>query len=87
MKTVSVRVQDETLERMQRLAEAQGKGFDEFLSEAVAGLAGVWRHAPSPAERRRQLDQLWERIDTCNVEVGERPSRARTYDQRRFHRY
>ncbi len=42
---------------------------------------------PSPEERRRVLDKLWERIDACNVEVGERPTRARSYDHRRFHRY
>ena len=88
MKTVSITVEDEALEAMQRLADAQGKGLNDLVSNAVARLtlSGI-RAVPSPEERRRVLDKLWERIDACNVEVGERPTRARTYDHRRFHRY
>ena len=88
MKTVSVTVDDEAWEAMQRLAQAQGKGLSDFVSSAVTKLATPGAQAiPTPDERRRVLEKLWERIDACNVEVGERPNRARTYDHRRFHRY
>ena len=88
MKTVSITVEDAAWEAVQRLARTQGKGLNDLVSSAVADLAasGV-QPVPSPEERRRVLDKLWERIDACNVEVGERPTRARTYDHRRFHRY
>ena len=87
MKTVSITVEDAAWETMQRLAQAQGKGLDDLLSNAVARLtASCVATVPAPEERRRVLDNLWERIDACNVEVGERPTRARTYDHRRFHR-
>ena len=87
MKTVSITVEDAAWEAMQRLAQAQGKGLSDLLSSAAAGLMAPVAIVPSPEERRRFLDKLWERLDACNVEVGERPSRARTYDHRRFHRY
>jgi hypothetical protein len=87
MKTVSIMVEDATWETMQRLAQAHGKGLDELMSTAVSGLTASVPMVPLPEERRRFLDKLWTRIDACNVEVGERPTRARTYDHRRFHRY
>lgn len=88
MKTVSITFQDQAWEAMQRQAEAQDKGLDELFVKAVEGMAEARSLSlPSPEERRRVLDKLWDRIDACNVEVGERPTRARTYDHRRFHRY
>lgn len=87
MKTVSITVEDASWEAMQRLAQTQGKAVSDLFSIAAAGLTARAAVAPSPEERRRFLDKLWERIDACNVEVGERPSRARTYDCRRFHRH
>jgi len=88
MKTVSITVEDAAWEAMQRLAQAQGKRLDDVVSSAVTGLATAgFRSVPGTKERRRVLDKLWERIDACNVEVGERPTRARTYDHRRFHRH
>ena len=88
MKTVSITVEDEVWEAMQRLAHSQGKRADDLALEALAGLTAPRAPAgPAPEERRRVLDRLWARIDACNVEVGERPTRARTYDHRRFHRY
>ena len=87
MKTVSITVEDAAWESMQRLAQAQGKGLSDLMSTAVAGLTASVPSAPAPEDRRRFLDKLWERIDAGNVEVGERPSRARTYDHRRFHRH
>lgn len=88
MKMVSIAVEEAAWEAVQRLAQARGEGLNELVLKAVTGLAAS-RVAPLPApeERRRVLDGLWERIDACNVEVGERPTRARTYDHRRFHRY
>ena len=88
MKTVSITVEDAAWEALQRLAQLQGKALDDLVSNAVSGLTvGVTQGVPTPQERRQVLDKLWNRIDACNVEVGEQPSRARTYDHRRFHRY
>ncbi len=88
MKTVSITIQDQAWDTLRRQAEAQGKRLDELVLNAVAGMTEARsRDLPSPEERRRVLDKLWDRIDACNVEVGERPSRARTYDHRRFHRH
>jgi len=88
MKTVSITVEDRAWAAMRRLAKAQGKRLGDLVTNAVAGLAAQQSQAmPSPEERRRVLDKLWDRIDASNVEVGERPSRARTYDHRRFHRH
>jgi hypothetical protein len=88
MKTVSITVEDAAWEAMQKFAQAEGKALGEIVSNAVAGLpASRVCTLPSPEERRRVLDRLWNRIDACNVEVGERPTRARSYDHRRFHRY
>ncbi|MDA1278090.1 MAG: hypothetical protein O2960_29185 [Verrucomicrobia bacterium] len=88
MKTVSVTVEEAAWEAMQKLAKAEGKALGEIVSNAVSELsASRVRTLPSPEERRRVLGKFWDRIDACNVEIGERPTRARTYDHRRFHRY
>ena len=88
MKTVSITVEDAAWEAMQKLTKAEGKALGEILSSAVAGWSASRVHSmPSLEERRQVLEKLWDRIDACNVEIGERPTRARTYDHRRFHRY
>jgi hypothetical protein len=87
VKTVSITIDDGAWETMQRLAQSQGKPLDDVLASATEALASAAATPPSCEERRRFLDKLWDRIDACNVEVGEQPSRARTYDYRRFHRY
>ena len=88
MKTISVTVDDAAWEAVQRSARAQGKRVSDLVSNAVVSLATSGTStAPSREQRRQVLDKLWERIDTCNVEIGERPTRARTYDGPRFHRH
>lgn len=88
MKTVTIRVEDQTWEAMQRLAQEQAQALDQLVSNMVNNYARSQSQAiPLPEQRRLVLDQLWNRIDACNVEVGERPNRSRTYDHRRFHRY
>ena len=80
MKTVSITVEDAAWEAVQRLAHDQGKGVNDLISNALASLAAHGATtAPSPGQQRPVWDKLWERMDACNVEVGERPTRARTY--------
>jgi hypothetical protein len=88
VKTVSITFEDRAWDHAERLARARGLSVDGLICWVVSGLAdGTISTVPDYQERRRALDPLWAKIDVCGMEIDERPSRDRTYDDRRFHRH
>ena len=87
MKTVSITLEDAEWSALERLARNRRTQAVDLARAILAGQMVEPPDLPSPAARRAVLDNLWDRIDACNVEVGERPTRTRSYDHRRFHRY
>jgi hypothetical protein len=83
MKKVSIGVAESTWETVQELARVQNIKPDRLLAQLLENLKGApTSFPPSAPQRRATLEKLWADIDARNVEVGERPSRARTYDHR-----
>jgi hypothetical protein len=88
MKKVSIAVAESTWETVQKLARVQNIEPDRLLAQLLDNVKGASPSLPpSGPQRRATLEKIWADIDACNVEVGECPSRARTYDHRRFHRH
>jgi hypothetical protein len=86
MKKVSIEVAESTWETVQKLARMQNIKPDRLLAQLLDNLKGSSPSLPPSApQRRAMLEKLWADIDACNVEVGECPSRARTYHQQRLH--
>ncbi len=75
MKNITVSVDDETYRRARIMADRRDTSVSVLVHEFLAGLAlGV--------EERRDWTAVWEPVDAWGVDVGERPSRSRTYDGR-----
>ena len=88
MKTVSITFEDRAWDHAERLARARGLSVDTLIGSVMSGLAdGTISTLPDYQDRQRALDPFWAKIDACGVEIDERPSRDRTYDDRRFHRH
>jgi Ser/Thr protein kinase RdoA (MazF antagonist) len=81
MKKVSIGVAESTWEAVQELARVRNIEPDRLLARLLESLKGASpSFPPSAPQRRATLERIWADIDACNVEVGECPSRARTYD-------
>jgi hypothetical protein len=88
MKTVSISVDEATWESLQALAHVGHLPIERVIAQGLSTCTARPAAAPpAPEQRRAILSSLWADLDACNVEVGEKPTRARTYDHRRFHRY
>jgi len=77
MKNITVSVDDETYRRARITAAERGRSVSAMVREYLGSL-----DRPDEAEttRREAWQQLWERVDACQVAVGPRPTRGRTYD-------
>jgi hypothetical protein len=82
MKNITVSVDDETYRRARITAAVQGKSVSAMVREYLGSLG-----SPPGDETVRQeaWQRLWEMVDACHVMVGPRPTRARTYGDRRLH--
>ncbi len=84
MKNITVSVDDETYRRARITAAERGRSVSAMVREYLASLG---RPAGDEAARQEAWQRLWEHVDTCQVKVGARPTRERTYDDRRLHRH
>ena len=76
MRNITVSVDDETYRQARVVAAQRGTSVSALVREFLTGLnAGV---------EQRDVDwkAVWEMVDTWGAEVGERPTRSRTYEGR-----
>jgi len=81
MKNITVSVDDETYRRARITAAEQGRSVSAMVREYLGGLGST---AQDEDARRAAWRRVWESVDACEVKVGERPSRGRTYDDPRL---
>ena len=75
MRNITVSVDDETY-RQARIASARrDTSVSALVREFLVGLS-------SDVEERGDWGAVWEKVDAWGVEVGERPTRSCTYDDR-----
>ena len=73
MKNITVAVGDDTYRRARIAAAERGVSVSALVREFLDGL-------PADGERRIDWDTFWAMVDSWGAEVGERPTRSRTYD-------
>jgi hypothetical protein len=88
MKTVSVTLDDAEFAALEKLAAAEWGTVDALLRHHARNLAfGPGEtEAERRAQARRELDAYVRSMKT-GLTVGEKPTRERTYSDRRFHRH
>ncbi len=75
MKTITVSVDDETYRRACIVAAGRGTTVSALVRDFLVDLtSGIEGHTDWTA--------LWESVDAWGAEVGERPTRGRTYEGR-----
>ena len=84
MKNITVSVDDEIYRRARILAAQRDTSISALVREFLASLGEPTNDEQT---RAKAWAQLWKSIGVSNAKVGKRPTRARTYDDRRFHRY
>jgi plasmid stability protein len=82
MRNITVSVDDETYRRARITAAEQGRSVSAMVRDYLASLGAA---AGDEGARREAWQRLWEGVDACQVRVGTRPTRARTYDDPRLH--
>ena len=75
MRNITVSVDDETYRRARIVAAEQDTSISALVRDFLNGL-------PAAAEQRADWDAFWAMVDSWEAEVGERPTRSRTYDGR-----
>ena len=75
MKNITVSVDDDTYRRARVVAAQRDTSVSALVREFLNGL-------PTDTERPADWDTLWAMVDSWGAEVGERPTRSRTYDGR-----
>lgn len=75
MRNITVSVADETYRRARIAAAEQDTSVSALVREFLDGL-------PVAAEQRVDWDAFWSMVDSWGAEVGDRPTRSRTYDGR-----
>ncbi|MGH8453283.1 MAG: DUF6364 family protein [Nevskiales bacterium] len=73
MKNVTVSVDDETYTHARVVAARRGTSVSRLVRNFLMNIDQV------PQENAAEWQSLWNLIDQEVVEVGERPSRSRTY--------
>ncbi len=66
---------EETCRRARIVVARRDTSVSALVREFVSGL-------DRDVERRDDWDAVWETVDAWEIEVGERPTRSRTYDGR-----
>ena len=75
MKNITVSVDDETYRRAHVVAAGRGTSVSALVREFLVSLT-------SDVEEPADWAAVWESVDAWEVEVGERPTRSRTYGGR-----
>lgn len=88
MKTVSISLEDVEYAELGKLAAARLTTVDNLLKQYVQSLAidPATAEAAQRARARQGLVNYLRSMKT-GVTVGEKPTRERTYSDRRFHRH
>ncbi|MFP5307926.1 MAG: DUF6364 family protein [Gammaproteobacteria bacterium] len=73
MKNLTVAVDDKTYTRARVIAAKRGTSVSRLVTDYLSNIeCGTDQHAA-------EWESLWRMIDQEQVEVGEKPSRSRTY--------
>ena len=75
MKNITVSVDDETYRRSCAVATSRGTSVSDLVREFLVRLT-------SDLEERGDWAAVWDAVDAWEAEVGERPTRDRTYEGR-----
>lgn len=88
MKTVSVSLDDAEFAALEKLAAVEWGTVGTLLQQYARNLAFGFGEAEAGrrAQARREL-AAYVRSMRTGLTVGEKPTRERTYSDRRFHRY
>ena len=74
-KNITVSVDEETYRQARLVSVLRDTSVSALVREYLTGLT-------VDAEKQDDWRAAWEAVDTWGVEVGERPTRTRTYDDR-----
>jgi hypothetical protein len=83
MKTVSLPVDDATWSAAAQVAAAQHTTLDVLVAGFVKQIAG----RDFETDDARERAELVKALEACKLILGEKPSREKTYSDRRFHRH
>jgi antitoxin component of RelBE/YafQ-DinJ toxin-antitoxin module len=86
MKTLSVRVDDATWSAAAQVAAAQHTTLGAMVAGFVKQVAAQEPELDE-AEDARQRAELVKALAECRLDLSEKPSREKTYSDRRFHRH
>ena len=75
MRNITVSVDEETYRQARLVSVLRDTSVSALVREFLTGLT-------VDAEKQDDWSAVWERVDAWGVEVGERPTRSRTYDGR-----
>jgi hypothetical protein len=87
MKTVSISLDDETWEAATHAAEARHTTVDALVAHLLKNVVTPEPNSGGAERDARERKELVRALAACKAEVGEQPTRERTYSDRRFHRH
>jgi hypothetical protein len=87
VKTVSVSIDDATWQAASEAAAVQNTTLDMLVSGFLKDVAASTQNGGDAERRAHARKELVKALRECNAVVGEKPTRERTYSDRRFHRH
>jgi hypothetical protein len=86
MRTVSVSIDDATWEAAEIVAAKQQTTLDALVTGFVEKVAAEAQDSDEGRDARER-NELVKALAACKLVLGEKPSREKTYSDRRFHRH
>ena len=74
-RNITVSVDEETYKQARLVSVLRDTSVSALVRDYLTGLT-------ADAEKQDDWSAAWEAVDAWGVEVGERPTRSRTYDER-----
>ena len=87
VKTLSVSIDEVTWQAANQAAAQQHTTLDVLVSGFLKNIAARTQNDAGAERRAHARKELVKALRECNAVVGEKPTRERTYSDRRFHRY
>jgi hypothetical protein len=86
VKTVSISLDEATWRAAAQVAAQQHTTLDGLLAGLLKKVASQEQNGGEEYATKSR-EELVRALEACNAVVGEKPSRERTYSDRRFHRH